>query len=59
VLAGLISKLRSAGERVILSLESAVKNTFENSAMDSNQLQELNCDRQIVRIDGTWQVLKL
>jgi len=49
-LSALISALRSGGERVIISLETATVD---------GQLQELNCDRQILRVDGKWQVLKL
>ena len=50
MLTALISRLRSAGERVIVSLEN-------NPGTDD--MQELNCDRQIMKKDGQWQVLKL
>jgi len=58
-LTALISVLRAAGERVIISLENIHEQSGENTVMDRRQLQELNCDRQILRIDGNWQVMKL
>lgn len=51
VLLALVSKLRSEGEIVICNLKSA--------AMSSDELRELNCDREIVQVDGEWQVKNL
>lgn len=47
----LVSKLRGEGEIVIANLKSAAMTTYE--------LCELNCDREIVQVDGEWQVKDL
>jgi ATP phosphoribosyltransferase regulatory subunit len=47
----LVSKLRGEGEIVIANLKSAAMTTYE--------LRELNCDREIVQVDGEWQVKDL